>query len=91
MIFFCDHLLVHFGQFQDAMTCQSEHQWSRISQPLVVALNTKMLHPMQVIKRVIEAFEQQQQKIDIAQVEGFIRQILGLARICAWYLLAKYA
>lgn len=92
--FFCDHLLVHFGQFQDAMTCQSEHQWSLYHSRLSFALNTKMLHPMQVIKRVIEAFEKQQQKIDIAQVEGFIRQILGwreYVRGIYWQNMPDYA
>lgn len=90
--FFCDHLLVHFGQFQDAMTCQSAHQWSLYHSRLSFALNTKMLHPMQVIKRVLTSFEKQQ--IDIAQVEGFIRQILGwreYVRGIYWQNMPDYA
>lgn len=75
--FFCENLLPHFGQFQDAMTCNSQHQWSLYHSRLSFALNTKMLHPMQVIKQVLDTYEQHTDDIDIAQVEGFIRQILG--------------
>jgi deoxyribodipyrimidine photolyase-related protein len=35
------------------------------------------LHPKQVIGAVIEHWQQHKKSIDIAQVEGFIRQILG--------------
>jgi deoxyribodipyrimidine photolyase-related protein len=77
LTYFCQYLLPQFGHFQDAMTANSQHSWSLYHSRLSFALNTKMLHPMQVISTVLEAFEQGQGKIDIAQVEGFIRQILG--------------
>ena len=42
--------LQHFGTYQDAMTTQSEFLFhSRIS----FALNTKMLHPLEVIEAAI--------------------------------------
>ncbi|RZF93135.1 cryptochrome/photolyase family protein [Pseudoalteromonas sp. CO302Y] len=90
--FFCKHLLVHFGQFQDAMTCQSDYQWSLYHSRLSFALNTKMLHPMQVIEQVLSSFKKQH--IDIAQVEGFIRQILGwreYVRGIYWQNMPDYA
>lgn len=75
--FFCTHLLPNFGQFQDAMTCQSSHAWSLYHSRLSFALNSKMLHPKQVIDQAIAAFEHKPNQISLAQVEGFIRQILG--------------
>lgn len=75
--YFCQYLLPQFGHFQDAMTANSQHSWSLYHSRLSFALNTKMLHPMQVISAALNAFEQGQGNIDIAQVEGFIRQILG--------------
>ncbi|NUZ11483.1 cryptochrome/photolyase family protein [Pseudoalteromonas sp. McH1-7] len=74
--FFCDHLLPLFGQFQDAMTCHSEHKWTLYHSRLSFAINAKMLSPKQVIDAAIAAY-QENSNIDIAQVEGFVRQILG--------------
>ncbi|KJG15664.1 cryptochrome/photolyase family protein [Photobacterium angustum] len=75
--YFCRDLLPMFGRFQDAMTTKSESAWSLYHSRLSFALNTKMLHPMQVIQAAIDAYSQPDSKIDIAQVEGFVRQILG--------------
>ncbi len=74
--YFCDHLLVNFGRFQDAMTSQSEHAWSLYHSRLSFALNCKLISPMQVIQTAIASYRQNDQ-IDIAQIEGFVRQILG--------------
>ena len=66
--------LQHFGTYQDAMTIRSEFLFhSRMS----FALNTKMLHPMEIIEAAIQTWEKQKQKIRIQQIEGFVRQILG--------------
>ncbi|NKF52727.1 cryptochrome/photolyase family protein [Shewanella sp. WXL01] len=75
--FFCQHCLANFGRFQDAMTAKSEHKWSLYHSRLSFALNSKMISPAQVISVAIDAFNQNQHKISLAQVEGFIRQILG--------------
>jgi deoxyribodipyrimidine photolyase-related protein len=40
-------------------------------------MNTKMLHPLEVIKAAIQAWEKKPSKIEIQQIEGFVRQILG--------------
>lgn len=72
--YFCKNLLVHFGDYQDSMhTDQAYLFHSRLS----FALNTKMLHPKEVIDSVIEYYRQNHDTIDISQVEGFVRQILG--------------
>ena len=45
---------------------------------LSFALNTKMLHPMEVIQAAITATqEKKDQKIGLEQLEGFVRQVLG--------------
>lgn len=91
---FCKHLLPLFGQFQDAMTCQSNEQWTLYHSRLSFALNSKMLHPMQVVSRVLEEFTSRPDDIDIAQVEGFIRQIIGwreFVRGVYWQHMPDYA
>ncbi|WP_408057199.1 cryptochrome/photolyase family protein [Veronia nyctiphanis] len=73
--FFIEEQLPNFGQFQDAMTCQSPHSWSLFHSRLSFALNAKILHPMQVINAVLAAYEAE--SASIQAVEGFIRQVLG--------------
>jgi deoxyribodipyrimidine photolyase-related protein len=80
--FFCNSLLPKFGQFQDAMTCQAESlagdlNWSLYHSRLSFALNSKMLSPQQVVDAAIHAFHQSKGAIELAQIEGFVRQILG--------------
>lgn len=71
---FCEYLLPHFGDYQDAMHTGTVYLFhSRLS----FALNTKILHPREVIDQVIQAYKKDPDHIDISQVEGFVRQILG--------------
>jgi len=76
LAFFCEQLLPNFGRFQDAMTNQTSHSWSLYHSRLSFALNAKLISPKHVIKAAISAYQDNVQ-IDIAQVEGFVRQILG--------------
>ncbi|MFW1676847.1 cryptochrome/photolyase family protein [Pontibacter sp. JAM-7] len=76
LTFFCHQLLPYFGQFQDAMT-QHNAGWSLYHSRLSFALNAKMLHPMQVIQAAIAAYRSAPERITLAQIEGFVRQILG--------------
>lgn len=72
--YFCKHLLVHFGDYQDAMHTEEKFLFhSRLS----FAMNSKMLHPMEVVEAVIEHWRDNKDEIDISQVEGFVRQIIG--------------
>lgn len=75
--YFCLYGLPKFGRFQDAMTANSQHAWSLYHSRLSFAMNVKMLSPMQVIKRAIAEFESRPDEISLAQIEGFIRQIIG--------------
>ena len=71
---FCEHLLVHFGSYQDALTTWDPYLFhSRLS----FSLNCKMISPLEVVQTVEAYWSKNQDQIGIAQVEGFIRQIIG--------------
>ncbi len=72
--YFLDELLTHFGEYQDAMTSRS---WSLFHSRISFSLNTKMISPLEVIKKAEERFRNNPEHYTLPQVEGFIRQILG--------------
>lgn len=72
--YFVTILLPSFGTYQDAMTQKS---WTLYHSRLSFALNTKMIHPTEVITAVVNAWKDGDEKIPLHQVEGFVRQILG--------------
>ncbi|MGJ3233609.1 cryptochrome/photolyase family protein [Marivirga sp.] len=72
--YFCRELLPHFGTYQDAMHTEEKFLFhSRIS----FALNSKLIGPKELVEKIIEAWKENQDKINIAQVEGYIRQVIG--------------
>ena len=72
--YFCDTLLPLFGDFQDAMHTGEKFLFhSRLS----FAMNIKLLSPKEVIQAVLQHYETHKNSVDISQVEGFIRQVLG--------------
>lgn len=74
LAYFCEHLLIHFGDYQDALHTDEVNLFhSRIS----FALNTKMIAPLEVVQRVIAYYRQNKESIALSQVEGFVRQIIG--------------
>lgn len=77
LTWFCTNALPLFGRFQDAMTCKSESKWSLYHSRLSFALNSKLLSPREVVDRAIETYQQEGSEIDLAQLEGFVRQIIG--------------
>ena len=94
LAFFCQQCLPNFGRFQYAMTQQGENRWSLYHSRISFALNSKILHPMQVIKAALQRFEETQSPVDLAQIEGFIRQILGwreYVRAVYWANMPSYA
>jgi deoxyribodipyrimidine photolyase-related protein len=71
---FCKYGLPYFGSYQDALTEKDPFLFhSRLS----FALNVKLLHPREVLDRVVQEWEGRPDQISLAQVEGFVRQILG--------------
>ncbi|RYE35625.1 MAG: cryptochrome/photolyase family protein [Sphingobacteriaceae bacterium] len=71
---FCQHLLPHFGTYEDAML---QHHASLFHSRLSFALNVKLISPKEVISQAIMRWQNHQQEISLPQIEGFIRQILG--------------
>ena len=72
--YFCKNLLVHFGDYQDALHSEQKFLFhSRIS----FAMNSKMISPKEVIDKVLDHYYEHTGDIHISQVEGFVRQILG--------------
>lgn len=71
--FFCDNLLVHFGDYQDAM---HEAYHFLFHSNLSFALNLKIISPKEVVAKIEAAFYENS-TIDISQAEGFIRQVIG--------------
>ena len=63
-----------FGTLQDAMT---EKHWYLYHSRLSFALNVKLISPLEVIKRVENAYLENPEIFELNQIEGFIRQILG--------------
>lgn len=83
--------LPHFGTYQDAMTRSS---WSLFHSLSSFALNTKILHPMEVIQAAVDAWKKNSHVIGIQQIEGFVRQILGwreYMRGMYWALMPEFA
>ena len=71
---FVDDFLPAFGTYQDAMTVGN---WYLFHSRLSFCLNTKMLHPLEVIEAAVKAWQKNASKIKIQQIEGFVRQVLG--------------
>jgi deoxyribodipyrimidine photolyase-related protein len=72
--YFCEHLLAHFGTYEDALL--SDH-YSLYHSRLSFALNIKMISPAEVVTQVLRHYQDHQDTISLAQVEGYIRQIIG--------------
>lgn len=89
--YFCEHLLAHFGTYQDSLF--SGHKFlfhSRLS----FSMNSKMIRPREVVDAVISYYYQNQETIELAQVEGFVRQIIGwreYVRGIYWKEMPNYA
>ncbi|NJL74023.1 MAG: cryptochrome/photolyase family protein [Saprospiraceae bacterium] len=83
--------LSHFGDYQDAL---SERHWLGFHSRLSFVLNVKLITPLEVVEAAIEYWKTHQNTIDIAQVEGFVRQIVGwreYVRGIYWAKMPEYA
>lgn len=89
--YFCENLLKHFGDYQDAMHTDQKFLFhSRLS----FAMNSKMLHPLDIVKAVINYWLNHRSDVDLTQVEGFVRQIIGwreYMRGIYWMQMPEYA
>jgi len=74
LAYFCEELLPAFGKYEDAML--KEHE-TLFHSCLSFALNLKMISPQEVVDQVVATWISNKENIDIAQVEGFVRQVIG--------------
>lgn len=89
--YFVSNALPWFGKFQDAMTPNS---WSIYHSRLSFSMNIKLISPAEVIDKAISQWTKFKSEIDIAQIEGFVRQILGwreYMRGVYWAHMPEYA
>ena len=91
--YFCVHCLPLFGHFQDAMTRHGDNRWSLFHARISFALNSKLLSPMEVVDAALKHFYKQESSVNLAQVEGFVRQIIGwreYVRAVYWANMPEY-
>lgn len=69
---FVQQRLAQFGPYQDALLEQS---WSMHHSLLSPAINLGLLHPKEVVERVLAEYEKG--GLPLASVEGFVRQVIG--------------
>ncbi len=69
---FVEHRLATFGIYEDAMWTGTPFGWHSL---LSSSLNLKLLNPREVVDAVLRAWKKYD--LEMATVEGFIRQILG--------------
>ncbi|NRA50444.1 MAG: cryptochrome/photolyase family protein, partial [Phaeodactylibacter sp.] len=80
-----------FGTYQDAMT---DRDYLLFHSKLSFAMNTKLLSPLEIVEASIAYWQDHQSLIDISQIEGFIRQIIGwreFMRGIYWAKMPDYA
>jgi deoxyribodipyrimidine photolyase-related protein len=85
---FIDYRLPTFGPYQDAMWSDEPFLYHS---GLSLALNLKLLNPAEVLEKVIKSFHTQ--KLPLASVEGFVRQVLGWREYIHglyWKLMPEY-
>ena len=70
---FCEHRLVEFGPYQDAMLSEEPTMNHAL---LSGAMNVGLLHPEEVIERVVDAAKADPD-VPLSSLEGFVRQVLG--------------
>ncbi|UKM63691.1 cryptochrome/photolyase family protein [Flavobacteriaceae bacterium GSB9] len=72
--YFCENLLVHFGDYQDTMHTDETYLFhSRLS----FAMNLKLISPKDCVTTALNYYIKHGDNIHISQIEGFIRQIIG--------------
>lgn len=71
---FIENRLCLFGTYQDAMTTRDNLLFhSKLS----FCLNAKLISPLEVVQACVAYWTEDPERIAIAQIEGFVRQIIG--------------
>lgn len=89
--YFCENVLLRSGIYQDALM---PGQWALYHARLSCAMNLKLISPLEVCLAAEAAWKDRPTEISLAQVEGFIRQIIGwreYMRGTYWAQMPRYA
>ncbi|MCL1137874.1 cryptochrome/photolyase family protein [Shewanella pneumatophori] len=82
------------AKVEQVTTPEYKKQWSLYHSRLSFALNAKILSPQHVVDTAIATYQQADGAITLAQIEGFVRQILGwreFIRGVYWANMPEYA
>ena len=91
--YFCKNSLPFFGTYQDAMTLNGANRWALFHSRISFALNTKIISPRFVVSQALSFYEKSNGAISLAQIEGFVRQIIGWREFCRlvyWKYMPEY-
>jgi deoxyribodipyrimidine photolyase-related protein len=70
---FIDHHLIHFGDYQDAITARDPFLYHAIISPM---MNNGLITPAEILARVLKRYKEEK-NIPLSSVEGFVRQVMG--------------
>ena len=70
---FLHHHLVHFGDYQDAITNRDPFLYHAIISPM---MNNGLITPAEILEKVLKVYREEK-GISLASVEGFVRQVMG--------------
>ncbi|RMF54372.1 MAG: cryptochrome/photolyase family protein [Calditrichaeota bacterium] len=87
---FLKNRLAYFGIYQDAISAQYPFLFHSL---LSFPLNTKMISASEVVEAALTFWKENPQQISLAQIEGFVRQIIGwreFMRGVYWYQMPDY-
>lgn len=70
---FIEHHLIHFGDYQDAITSRDPFLYHAIISPM---MNNGLITPSEILQKVLKRYREDK-TIPLAAVEGFVRQVMG--------------
>ncbi len=88
--YFIYKLLDNFGNYQDAM---HNDYWALYHSRLSFAMNIKLITPLEVVIEAVGFWQRNPSRVDLAQLEGFVRQIIGwreYMRQIYWAFMPEY-
>ena len=88
---FVENRLPWFGTYQDSL---DNDEWALFHSRISFPLNVKLLHPLEVVDKAVEAWKASPERISLPQIEGFVRQIIGwreFMRGVYWAHMPEYA
>jgi deoxyribodipyrimidine photolyase-related protein len=70
---FLHHHLVHFGDYQDAITARDPFLYHAVISPM---MNNGLITPAEILEKVLKCYREEKD-VPLSSVEGFVRQVMG--------------